>query len=182
MQNDRVLICKPVLQKLQKNAKKQFPCEIIVTWVQTHVTTEANTLTLLAVEAWVILNKWVFALEVFLPALIVCSLNTFFFMLLNLNQIHFASCGFPTAVWKWFMKQLQDHVVAWLCSAGIFSSSPSSLTYRELHLVVLISGHEWPPAFDPLLFEDGNGGQLVLISDHVKGTLLGRLGATREPV
>lgn len=76
------------------------------------------------------------------------------------------------------MKQLQDHVGG----AGIFSISPSSQTYRELHLVVLISGHERPPPFDPLLFEDGDGGQLMLISDHVKGTLLGRLGATREPI
>lgn len=56
------------------------------------------------------------------------------------------------------------------------------LTYRELHLIVLISGYKRPPALDPFLFEDGNGGQLLLISDHVKGTLLGGLGATREPV
>ncbi len=55
-------------------------------------------------------------------------------------------------------------------------------TYRELHLIVLISGYKWPPALDPLLFEDRNGGQLLLISDHVNRTLLGCLGATREPV
>lgn len=55
-------------------------------------------------------------------------------------------------------------------------------SYRELHLIILIAGHKGPPPFDPFLFEDGNGGKLLLISDHVKGTLLGGLGATREPV
>lgn len=56
------------------------------------------------------------------------------------------------------------------------------LTYRELHLIVLISGYKRPPALDPLLFEDGNGGQVLLISDHAKGALLGCLGTTREPI
>ncbi len=55
-------------------------------------------------------------------------------------------------------------------------------THRELHLIVLITGYKRPPALDPLLFEDGDGGQLLLVSDHVKGTLLGRLGATGKPV
>lgn len=54
--------------------------------------------------------------------------------------------------------------------------------YRELHLIILISSYKRPPSFHSLLFEDGNGGQLMLISDHVKGALFGCLCAPREPV
>lgn len=56
------------------------------------------------------------------------------------------------------------------------------VSYRQLNLIVLIPGHKRPPALHPLLLEDGNGGKLVLVFDHVEGTLLGRLGSAREPV
>lgn len=56
------------------------------------------------------------------------------------------------------------------------------VSYRELNLVVLIPRHKRPPALHPLLLEDGNGWKLVLVFDHVEGTLLGRLGSAREPI
>lgn len=65
---------------------------------------------------------------------------------------------------------------------SISKSAARPSTYRELHLVVLVAGHEWPPALDPLLFEDGDGGKLLLFSDHIQGTLLGCLGPARKPV
>lgn len=61
------------------------------------------------------------------------------------------------------------------------TAAPTS-TYRELHLVVFVTGHERPPALHPLLFEDRDGGKLLLMSDHIQGTLLGRLGPAREPI
>lgn len=60
--------------------------------------------------------------------------------------------------------------------------SDSCLTYRELHLIILISGYKRPPPLDPFLLEDRNGGQFLLISDQLQGTLLGRLSAAREPI
>lgn len=67
----------------------------------------------------------------------------------------------------------------WFCLYTI--AAPTS-THRELHLIVLVSGHKRPPALHPLLFEDGDGGKLLLMSDHIQGTLLGRLGSAREPI
>lgn len=67
----------------------------------------------------------------------------------------------------------------------VFSLNPKLAppsTDRELHLIVLVAGHERPPALDPLLLEDGDGGKLLLIPDHIQGTLLGRLGSARESV
>lgn len=65
--------------------------------------------------------------------------------------------------------------------AKVTARLPTPASHRELHLVVLIPGYERPPSFHALLFEDGDGGKLVLVSDHVEGALLGRLGAAREP-
>lgn len=57
-----------------------------------------------------------------------------------------------------------------------------ALAYRELELVLFIPGHKWPPAFDPLLFEDGDHGHLSFICHHLNAALLGGLRATRETV
>lgn len=56
------------------------------------------------------------------------------------------------------------------------------MSYCELHLIVLITSNKRPPAFHSLLFEDGNRGEFLLISDHVEGALLSCLGPTRKPV
>lgn len=57
-----------------------------------------------------------------------------------------------------------------------------TVTYREFKLIFFISGHKWPPAFDPLLFEDGDHGHLSFICHHLNGALLGSLSTTRETV
>lgn len=56
------------------------------------------------------------------------------------------------------------------------------MTDRKLKLIIFIPGHKGPPAFDPLLFEDGDHGHLSFICHHFNGTLLGSLGATWETV
>lgn len=61
------------------------------------------------------------------------------------------------------------------------TAAPTS-TYRELHLIVFVAGHKRPPALHSLLFEDRDGGKLLLMPDHAQGTLLGRLGSAREPI
>lgn len=57
-----------------------------------------------------------------------------------------------------------------------------TVAYRELELVLFISGHKWPPAFDPLLFEDGDHGHLSFICHHINAALLGGLRTTWETV
>lgn len=54
--------------------------------------------------------------------------------------------------------------------------------HRQLELVILIAGQEWPPAFDALLLEDGNQGHIHLPRGHLHGALLGRLRAPGKPV
>lgn len=61
-------------------------------------------------------------------------------------------------------------------------AAAATSTHCQLHLIVFIAGHERPPALHPLLLEDGDGGKLLLVADHVQGTLLGRLGSAREPI
>ncbi len=57
-----------------------------------------------------------------------------------------------------------------------------TLTHREFKLVLFISGHKRPPAFDPLLFEDGDHGHLCFICHHLDGALLGSLCTTGKTV
>lgn len=57
-----------------------------------------------------------------------------------------------------------------------------TLTHREFKLVVFISGHERPPAFDSLLLKDGHHRHLCLICHHLDGALFGGLSATWETV
>lgn len=56
------------------------------------------------------------------------------------------------------------------------------LTHREFKLVLFISSHKWPPAFDPLLFEDGDHGHLCFVRHHLDGALLGGLRAAWETI
>lgn len=55
-------------------------------------------------------------------------------------------------------------------------------THRELKLIILIAGQEGPPAFDALLFEDGNQRHVHLPCGHLHGALLGCLSTPWEPV
>lgn len=57
-----------------------------------------------------------------------------------------------------------------------------ALTHRELKLILFVSGHKRPPAFDPLLLEDGHHGHLSFVGHHLDGALLGSLCSTREAV
>lgn len=75
-----------------------------------------------------------------------------------------------------------------LLSLSLFTASKMekdqvpTLTHRELKLIIFISSHERPPAFDSLLLEDGHHGHLCLICHHLNGALFGSLSTAWESV
>lgn len=68
------------------------------------------------------------------------------------------------------------------CNPQDAKSLPFPHPYGNLQFIILISGHERPPALHPLLLEDGDHGQLCLVCHHLQAALFRCLGSPGEAV